>query len=157
MVCSWEGVRCRREMNEEDCYMLRDAFYYLFVFIVSLYFQELDYIYNFHLPPVSKSLSLHRCQTGPRPPPHYRTQLLIIFWWWAQCRVDIEEEPHKVSFSNPTKYPLNLTLFPLRETRPWSVELTVINGRTFFSFRMSIYKSSSWTSGGKLSWNILHH
>ena len=39
MVCSWEGVRCRREMNEEDCYMLRDAFYHMFVFIISLYFQ----------------------------------------------------------------------------------------------------------------------
>ena len=46
---------------------------------------------------------------------------------------------------------------PSWRTRPGLVQLTVINGRTFFSFRMSIYKSSSWTSGGKLSWNILHH
>ena len=63
--------------------MLRDAFYHLFVFIVSLYFQELDYIYNFHLPPVSKSLSL---QPAPMPdraqattaPPHTATNHFLM-------------------------------------------------------------------------------
>ena len=55
LVCSWEGVRCRNEMNEEDCFMLRDAFYHLFVFCLHRFplFSRTWLFTILHHPPVS--------------------------------------------------------------------------------------------------------